>query len=147
MKYLTLKRCLTLIALALVTLSPAYAAMQEPYAMVFFYRSDCPYCHSFAPKLKALAEQKQFHIYVFSLDNQPIPDFPVPIPATPQISQMFFDNPRNITVPATFLINVSSRKFVKVSIGDVTYRELEQSVNRLLSNQHLREAMQSPAPD
>ncbi|MGR5457270.1 conjugal transfer protein TraF, partial [Vibrio alfacsensis] len=30
----------------------ASAALNDQYAMVFFFRSDCPYCHQFAPTLK-----------------------------------------------------------------------------------------------
>lgn len=136
-----LKRALFFL-LFITTASSSYAAMQDQYAMVFFYRSDCPYCHQFAPKFKAFTQREQLQTYVFSLDNQPIAQYPVPIPATPEISQLFFENPRNITVPATFLINVNSRKFVKVSIGDVTYDELEQSVKGILSDRALLEAMQ-----
>lgn len=132
----------SLVLLLLVCIPNAYSAMQTPYALVFFYRGDCPYCHQFAPKFKALAEKKHLPTYVFSLDNQPLPDYPVPLPGTPSISQRFFENPQQITVPATFLINVNSRKFVKVSIGDVSYAELEKSVDSILNDQRLREAMQ-----
>ncbi|MCG9727492.1 type-F conjugative transfer system pilin assembly thiol-disulfide isomerase TrbB [Vibrio brasiliensis] len=131
-----------LILLLLTQASSAYAAAQPAYALVFFYRSDCPYCHEFAPKFKALTQKKQLPSYVFSLDNQPLPDYPAPIPVTPDISQRFFDNPRSITVPATFLLNVNSHKFVRVSVGNVSYAELEQSVDGILSDQRLLSAMQ-----
>ncbi|WP_425628595.1 type-F conjugative transfer system pilin assembly thiol-disulfide isomerase TrbB [Vibrio neptunius] len=136
-----LKRGSVFILIWALTL-PVYAAMQDQYALVFFYRSDCPYCHQFAPKFKAFTERKPLPTYVFSLDNRPLPDYPVPIPATPDIAQRFFENPRSITVPATFLINVNSRKFVKVSVGDVSYHELERSVQGILSDTALLEAMQ-----
>ncbi|KOO13736.1 type-F conjugative transfer system pilin assembly thiol-disulfide isomerase TrbB [Vibrio europaeus] len=136
-----LKRSLILL-LFVIGLFPAHASMQNQYAMVFFYRSDCPHCHNFAPKFKAFAEQKQLQTYVFSLDNKPLQDYPVPIPATPEIAQQFFEEPRNITVPATFLINVNSRKFVKVSIGDVSYSELAQSVEGILSDQNVLKAIE-----
>ncbi|WP_394252853.1 type-F conjugative transfer system pilin assembly thiol-disulfide isomerase TrbB [Vibrio profundi] len=136
-----LKRALFFL-LFITIASSSYAVMQDQYAMVFFYRSDCPYCHKFAPKFKAFTQQAQLQTYVFSLDNRPIAQYPVPIPATPEISQRFFENPRNITVPATFLLNVNSQKFVKVSVGDVTYDELEQSVKGILSDKALLEAMQ-----
>ncbi|MFM2591311.1 type-F conjugative transfer system pilin assembly thiol-disulfide isomerase TrbB [Vibrio sp. TBV020] len=135
-----IKRLFLFIILLVSALPIAYA--NDQYAMVLFFRSDCPYCHQFAPKFKTFTQQKRLQTYVFSLDNQPLPEYPVPIPATPEISQLFFEKPRNITVPATFLINVNSRKFVRVSIGDVSYRELEQSVNGILSDESLLEAMQ-----
>ncbi len=133
----------TLFFLLMVSNLPiSTAAPNDQYAMVFFFRSDCAYCHQFAPKLKQFTEQNQMMTYAFSLDGQPIPQYPVPIPATPDISQTFFENPRDITVPATFLINVNSRKFVKVSIGDVSYSELANSVNGILNDALITTAMQ-----
>lgn len=132
-----------LVFLLLITvIFPVYAVRQDQYALVFFYRGDCPHCHNFAPKFKAFTEQHRLQTYVFSLDNQPLPDYPVPIPATPEISQSFFEDPRSITVPATFFINVSSRKFVKVSIGDVSYAELAHSVQVILSDRAVLEAIE-----
>ncbi|ENM5759976.1 type-F conjugative transfer system pilin assembly thiol-disulfide isomerase TrbB [Vibrio mimicus] len=112
------------------------------YAMVFFFLSSCPDCHQFAPKLKQFTQINAMQTYAFSLDGQALSEYPVPIPATPEISQRFFDNPRNIIVPATFLINVNSGKYVRVSIGNVSYAELEQSVNGILNDQAIVEAMQ-----
>lgn len=118
------------------------ASMNNQYAMVFFFRSDCAYCHAFAPKLKQFTEINGLSTYAFSLDGKSLAQYPVPIPATPEVSQMFFDNPRSITVPATFLINVNSRKFVRVSVGDVSYQQLEQSVNGIFNDASVLEAMQ-----
>lgn len=135
-------RILLLCLFALSPLSAAQASPNDDYAMVFFFRSDCPYCHRFAPKLKHVTELQQLQTYAFSLDGQSIPHYPVPIPATPEISQMFFDNPRSITVPATFFINVNSQKFVRLSIGDVSADVLNQSITRILSDPKTLEALQ-----
>ncbi|MGR5406502.1 type-F conjugative transfer system pilin assembly thiol-disulfide isomerase TrbB [Vibrio mediterranei] len=120
----------------------ASAALNDQYAMVFFFRSDCPYCHQFAPTLKQFSQINGLQTYAFSLDGKALNEYPVPIPATPEISQMFFENPRSITVPATFLINVNSRKFVRVSIGNVSEQELTQSVNGIFNDPSVLEAMQ-----
>ena len=135
-------RTLLVCLFAWLPLSTAQAAPNDDYAMVFFFRSDCPYCHRFAPKLKHVTERHQLQTYAFSLDGQSIPHYPVPIPATPEIGAMFFDNPRSVTVPATFLINVHSRKFVRLSIGDVAADVLNQSVTRILGDPKTLEALQ-----
>jgi hypothetical protein len=62
----------------------AVAANPNDYALVFFFRSDCPFCHQFAPKLKQLAAQTGTYTYAFSLDNQGIAGFEVPIPVYPR---------------------------------------------------------------
>lgn len=103
------------------------AANPADYALVFFFRSDCPYCHQFAPKLQQLSIQTGTFTYAFSLDNKGIAGFEVPIPSTPDIAATFFENPRSVTVPATFLINVHTRKFVRLTVGDVTTAQLQQS--------------------
>ena len=118
------------------------AANPHDYALVFFFRSDCPYCHKFAPKLKQLASQTGTYTYAFSLDNQGIPGFEVPIPATPDIASTFFDNPRSVTVPASFLINVNTRKFVRLTVGDVSQAQLQQSYLHSLNDPSVIASMQ-----
>ena len=135
-----LKRTL-IFFLLFIAVMPTQAVMRDQYAMVFFFDSRCPICHKFAPRFKQLTAAYQLQSYVFSIDGQPINEYPVPIPSTNEVSAMFFENPRSITVPATFLINVNSRKFVKVSIGDVSYAELEQSVNGILNDDEVLEAI------
>lgn len=130
-------------ALALLASLSSYAqppmshhltANPNDYALVFFFRSDCPYCHLFAPKLKQLSQQTGTYTYAFSLDNQGIPGFEVPIPSTPDIASTFFENPRSVTVPASFLINVNTRKFVRLTVGDVTSAQLQQSYLQSLND-------------
>ena len=120
----------------------AQAANPHDYALVFFFRSDCPYCHKFAPKLQQLAAQTGTYTYAFSLDNQGIPGFEVPIPATPDIASTFFDNPRSVTVPASFLINVNTRKFVRLTVGDVSQAQLQQSYLNSLNDPLVIASMQ-----
>ncbi|MEZ8862545.1 type-F conjugative transfer system pilin assembly thiol-disulfide isomerase TrbB [Vibrio sp. 10N.247.311.51] len=136
-----MKYIFTFIALLLAPIQAAHATMNNQYAMVFFFRSDCAYCHAFAPTLKQFTQANSLPTYAFTLDGKSMGQFPVPIPATPEVSQLFFDNPRSITVPATFLINVNTRKFVRVSVGNVSYQQLEHSVNGILSDSEVLEAM------
>lgn len=116
--------------------------MENQYAMVFFFRSDCPYCHQFAPTLTQFTQQNNLFTYAFSLDGKGIPNFDVPMPATPEISTLFFANPRSMTVPATFLINVNTQKFVKVSIGAVSGADLQTTFDNILADNQVMEALQ-----
>ncbi|PCD85511.1 type-F conjugative transfer system pilin assembly thiol-disulfide isomerase TrbB [Vibrio mediterranei] len=133
---------LLLIVLFNMWTQAASAALNDQYAMVFFFRSDCTYCHRFAPKLKQFTQHQALTTYAFTLDGGSLPEYLVPIPATPDISQLFFDNPRNITVPATFLINVNTRKYVRISVGDVSYAQLNQSVQGVFSDPTTLQSMQ-----
>lgn len=134
----------SLIFYIFLLVSPLTSAMEmtSQYAMVFFFRSDCPHCHSFATTLKQFERLNNIYTYDFSLDGNNLPAYPSPIPAKPEISQTFFTNPRSITVPATFLINVNTRKFVRVSIGDVSLQSLQQTYQNILNDPVVVEAMQ-----
>jgi type-F conjugative transfer system pilin assembly thiol-disulfide isomerase TrbB len=131
------------IAVFLLTLSaglPVKAAMQHQYAIVFLFQGTCVHCQTFAPKLKRFTEQYALPTYAFTLDGRSLPEYPVPIPATEEVVHTFLTPGDN--VPATFLINVNSRKYVKVSFGDVSFAELEQSINGIMSDAAILEAME-----
>jgi len=116
--------------------------MENQYAMVFFFRSDCPWCHQFAPTLRRFTQNNNLFTYAFSLDGKGMPGYEVPMPATLDISALFFSHPQNVTVPATFLINVNTQKFVKVSIGAVSEAQLAQSVNNIFGDASVMAALQ-----
>ena len=111
------------------------------YALVIFFRSDCPYCHQFAPKFKQLSQDTGLFTYAFSLDNKGIKGYEVPIPITPEIGQAFFADPHNITVPATFLINVNTRKTVRISVGDISKQSLYQTYQSIRSDADVMNSM------
>ncbi|WP_139686155.1 type-F conjugative transfer system pilin assembly thiol-disulfide isomerase TrbB [Vibrio tasmaniensis] len=130
-----------LLGLTLLTTS-AHAAMQNQYALVFFFESTCPYCHKAAPKITRLGERFQLPVYAFSVDEVGIAGFEVPIPVTPEIGQTFFPSNGKAVMPATFLMNVNSRKFSRLSIGDVPESTLAQSIQQALSDPRVQEALQ-----
>jgi type-F conjugative transfer system pilin assembly thiol-disulfide isomerase TrbB len=147
--YIAMKHMITLMLMTLLLtfnsqaapLNAHTTANPNDYALVFFFRSDCPFCHKFAPKLKQFSAQTGTYTYAFSLDNQGISGFEVPIPSTPDIATTFFENPRSVTVPATFLINVNTRKFVRLTVGDVTSAQLQQSYIQSLNDPLVIESM------
>ncbi|CAG17953.1 type-F conjugative transfer system pilin assembly thiol-disulfide isomerase TrbB [Photobacterium profundum] len=114
---------------------------QDDYALVFFFRSDCSYCHLFAPTLKQFEQQTGLTTYAFSLDNKGMTGFEVPIPVTKEIAETFFDNPRSITVPATFLINVNSRKFARMAQGQVSLHDLQTTYSQIRRDPAVIEAL------
>ncbi|HDM8071959.1 type-F conjugative transfer system pilin assembly thiol-disulfide isomerase TrbB [Vibrio harveyi] len=130
-----------LISLILLT-SSAQAAMQNQYALVFFFESTCPYCHKLAPKVTQVSLTAQLPVYAFSVDGQGIPGFEAPIPVTPEIAGTFFPSGGKAVMPSTFLINVNSRKFTRISIGDIPQSTLLQSVQNAIRDPRVQEALQ-----
>ncbi|HBH7894741.1 TPA: type-F conjugative transfer system pilin assembly thiol-disulfide isomerase TrbB [Vibrio vulnificus] len=120
----------------------AHAAMQNQYALVFFFQSTCPYCHKASPKITRLSERFELPVYAFSVDGVGIAGFEVPIPVTPEIANTFFPDITKALMPALFLMNVNSRKFSRLSIGDVPESTLAQSIQNALNDPRVQEALQ-----
>jgi len=49
------------------------ASVAKQAGLLFFFRSDCAYCHLQAPLLKLLEQRFGFRVYAVSLDGQPLP--------------------------------------------------------------------------
>ncbi|MEZ9187343.1 type-F conjugative transfer system pilin assembly thiol-disulfide isomerase TrbB, partial [Vibrio splendidus] len=63
-------------------------------------------------------------------------------PVTPEIGKTFFPGQGKTVMPATFLMNVNSRKFSRLSIGDVPESTLAQSIQNALNDPRVQEALQ-----
>ncbi len=49
------------------------ASLARQAGILFFFRSDCPYCHIQAPLLAVLEKRFGFKVYAVSLDGKPMP--------------------------------------------------------------------------
>ncbi|MFC1502827.1 type-F conjugative transfer system pilin assembly thiol-disulfide isomerase TrbB [Pseudomonadota bacterium] len=135
--------------LMMALLSPAQAATADShpsynpseYAIVFFFSSGCNYCHLFAPTLKQFEQQTGLYTYAFSFDGQAMEGYEVPIPVTKEAAETFFEDPRKATLPATFLINVNSRKFARMTQGNVSLQGLHETYTRIRRDPAVIEAL------
>ncbi len=126
------KTMIVALLLAFSPLTQSAPAMNNEYALVFFHLSTCSECHKFAPKVKALQLEENALVYDFSFDGKPIPDFYTPIPATKDIMDAFF--PENDAIaPATFIINVNTGKYVRLTRGDVNYAQFKSSYKEVMA--------------
>ncbi|WP_459203447.1 conjugal transfer protein TraF (plasmid) [Ralstonia pseudosolanacearum] len=50
----------------------------KDHGLIFFFRSDCPYCHAMAPTLKTLADKYGIDVLGVSVDGMGLPEFPNP---------------------------------------------------------------------
>lgn len=137
-----------LLGVLMLLASPSFAqthtqpVMTGQYALVFFHFSQCPECHHFAPTMKRLEQTTQLPVYDFSFDGQPIPGFTTPIPTNPDITAAFFGDLKHAITPATFLINVSNGKYVRLSEGNVSYTELLKSYQAVRADVTIMESLQ-----
>ncbi len=87
--------------------------------LYFFFRSDCPYCHAFAPVLHGLAQATGMTIFPVSLDGAGLPDFPAPHLDNGAAAKL------NVTtVPALFLAEPANGRIVPVGFGVMAESQL-----------------------
>lgn len=51
------------------------AELGRDHVLIFFFRSDCPYCHAFAPTLAAFQARHGIKVEAVSVDGGPMPGF------------------------------------------------------------------------
>ena len=53
-------------------------ALAADHGLIFFFKSDCPYCHTMAPAVRMMAERFGIEVLAVSIDGVGLPDFPHP---------------------------------------------------------------------
>lgn len=94
-------------------------------ALVYVFRSDCPYCKKFTPLLKAFAEEHGFTVLTFSLDGIGVPEFPYP---KSDLSMLRAKNMLPKVVPAVYVVNPKSGTTETVGFGLMNMVDLENRV-------------------
>jgi len=95
------------------------AKLSQTHALFFFFRSDCPYCHQFAPLLRDFEAKFGLRIVPISVDGGGLPEFRSPrvdngIARTLDVQQ----------VPALFLAEPGSGKITPLGYGVLSESEL-----------------------
>lgn len=103
--------------------SATIATLGQDHVLLFFYRSDCPYCHAFAPTLEAFQDHHGLQIVAVSLDGGPMPGFPAARPdngiATAlQVAQ----------VPAVYLAQPTAGRIVPIGFGVLSEAQLLERI-------------------
>ena len=98
----------------------AIQAMARENGLMFFYRSDCPYCHAMAPILRQFANQYGIKVMAVSLDNGPMEGYPDALPNNGVAEKLGVT-----TVPAVFVMDTQTKTFKPVGFGVMSQSELE----------------------
>lgn len=99
------------------------AQLGRDHVLFFFFRSDCPYCHAFAPTLEAFQARYGITVVPISLDGGGIPGFDAPrrdngIARTLQVTQ----------VPAVFLAQPFTGKISPIGFGVLSESQLAERI-------------------
>ena len=103
--------------------SRSIGTLGQDHVLLFFYRSDCPYCHAFAPALEAFQARHGIKVVAISLDGGAMPGFPDAradngIATTLQVTQ----------VPAVFLAQPYTGKITPIGFGVLSETQLLERI-------------------
>jgi len=92
--------------------------------LIFYFRSDCPYCHKFAPLLKRFGESYGFTIIPVTLDGGGLPEYPYP-----KANGVLGHQLQVSSVPALFMVDPAQNKVAPVGYG---YRDWTKLTSQIL---------------
>ncbi len=101
-------------------------ALAQTHALIFVFRTDCPYCHRFAPILRRFEQTYGLRIYAVSLDGGALPDFPDPR-HDPALAARLAPE----AVPALYLTEPARRSIQPVGFGLLAFNELLERIATL----------------
>lgn len=104
----------------------AVRQLAATHGLVFVFRSDCPFCHRFAPVLKRFAQTHGLTVLAVSLDGGTLPEYPDARPDNGIAARL---NAR--AVPALYLTQPSRREFRPVGFGLMSDTDLLERIAAL----------------
>jgi conjugal transfer pilus assembly protein TraF len=93
------------------------------HGLIFFFRSDCPYCKAEAPVIKSLAERYGLDILAVSTDGGTLPEFPNAVDGRAKATSWGIDR-----VPAIFLGSKETGDRAAIGFGQLASTEI---INRI----------------
>jgi len=97
--------------------------LADENAILFFFRSDCPHCHRFAPILKKFADQYNITVIPMSLDGGRLPEF-----ENPRMNNLLAQKLNVKSVPAVFLLDPDSNRTSTASYGYQGWSSLKKRI-------------------
>lgn len=100
--------------------------LASTHGLLFIFRSDCPYCHRFAPILKRFEQEFGMTVFPVSLDGRGLPEYP-----NPQMDNGIASRLNATVVPALYLTAPSKRQIRPVGFGVMALTELLERIAAL----------------
>ena len=101
-------------------------ALSATHGLLFIFRSDCPYCHRFAPILKRFEQEFGMLVFPVSLDGRGLPEYPNPQPDNGIAARL-----NASVVPALYLTAPSKREIRPVGFGLMALTDLIERISAL----------------
>ena len=108
--------------------STSVESLGRDHVLFFFYRSDCPYCHAFAPTLQAFEARHSIQVVAVSVDGGPMPGFPKARPDNGIATAL-----KVTQVPAVFLAQPFTGKITPIGFGVLSESQLLERIATVAS--------------
>lgn len=103
-----------------------WAELSQTHAFFFFFKSDCPYCHRFAPLLRDFSLRTGIEVMPISMDGGGIPLYPEFRPDNGIAARLGVTE-----VPALFLAEPRTGKILPVGYGVIGPTDLERRLDMI----------------
>lgn len=103
-------------------------ALAADHVLLFFFRSDCKYCHALAPTLEAFSRKHGLKIMPVSMDGGPIPGF-----KDYKVDNGIAKKLGVQSVPATFLAKPFTGDITTIGFGVLSEGELIERITTVTS--------------
>lgn len=100
------------------------------HTLVMIYASTCPHCHNQSKVLAPLVTTQNIAYKVYSVDNQPLPEFKQFSSVPDGLLQAAYPD-QNVTYPALFIVSNQSLKLYPLSYGFLNAYELSNRIDVL----------------
>lgn len=110
------------------------ADISKTHGLVFFFKSDCPFCHDMAPVLRSLQTQYGVQVLPVTLDGGAVPGFPNPR-ADNGISKFVSNGEGITTVPALYLVENKTKTVTSLGTGALAMDEIIERIRVLMTTQ------------
>lgn len=97
--------------------------LSKEQGLIFFFRSDCPYCHKMAPTLKLLSDKFGIEVLGVTIDGGGLPDFPNPVDGRAVAQNWGIDK-----VPATFIASKRTKEHAPIGFGVMSFNEVIERI-------------------
>ncbi len=104
--------------------SRSIAELGRDHVLLFFFRSDCPYCHAFAPTLEAFQGRHGIRVEAVSLDGGALPGF-----ASVRRDNGTAAALRVTQVPAIYLAQPFTGRIVPIGFGVLSESQLLERIS------------------
>ncbi|MDB0198986.1 conjugal transfer protein TraF, partial [Acinetobacter baumannii] len=98
-------------------------SLSKEQGLIFFFRSDCPYCHKMAPTLRMLSDKYGIEVLGVTIDGGGLPDFPNPVDGRAVAQNWGIDK-----VPATFIASKKTKEHAPIGFGVMSLNEVIERI-------------------